>query len=149
MYSYNARQVVAVWGTTVLTESMPESGENLTVSRNTPSTELAAQMGNSVAVMRNDRTGTVTVTVYSHSAANTALSEALNRQERGIRVVAKSLMVKDYNSEEIFSADTAVIAGPPTAGFSGDGAPTRQWTLLCGELNMVFGEGQEVIPETT
>lgn len=147
--SYNAQQVIVTWGSQVLTDGVPETGENITVARTTESGSLVSNLGgDAVLLLRNDRTGTLTITLFSHSEANTYLSEALTRQERTGRAVAKPLMVKDYNGNELFTSDTAVVATMPESGFAGDAVPTRSWTLLLPNLQMTHGGGTEVIPET-
>lgn len=147
MQQYNARQVVCTWGGTVLTDGMPEQGENLTISRNSESATLEAQMANSVVVLRNDRTGTANITVYAHSEAARVLGDAAARQDQTGRAVAKAFMVRDYNGNELHVSDIAVVAKPADAGFAGDSAPTRTFTLLLANLTQRYGGGTEVIPE--
>lgn len=142
--TYNARQVLLTWGSTALTDGAPLTGDFCTVERTAPSAAIVGTLGGgAVAIAGNDRTGTVTVTLYASSVENADLSAALELQESDGRIISYKLLAKDYNGTEEFSSDQAFIAGPPAVAFSADGtsAPTRVWTFLCPGLKMVYGAG--------
>lgn len=140
--SYNARQVVVTWGDLVLTDSAVETGEFCVVERVNPSTQMEDTMTGTVFAARNSRGGTVRVTLSSHGDANQALSDALAEQESSGRIIARKLMVKDYNGTEKAVSDKAVLEGYPSMSNAGDATvQSRTWTFLCSNLEMVLGPG--------
>jgi hypothetical protein len=133
--TYNGKEVNASFGSINLRDGAPEDGEFCTVSRTTATSEMSALVNGAVLVMRNDRTGSITVTLSAASDVNDELSDVMAAQEAAGVLDARAFSLTDNSGRTKHECGKVVLAGYPADGFSGSIA-TRAWTFWAPDLKM-------------
>lgn len=83
--------------------------------------------GDGGRVLKNNRKGTVKITLHQWSPSNDILSANLDLDLLSL-TGAKDLRIQDVNGTSLFHTPGAYVKAKPTVGFSSE-AETREWTL--------------------
>lgn len=141
--TYNGKEVQCTFGTINLRDGAPESGTFVEVGRSTATAEMVALIGGAVLVTRNDRTGTISVTLSASSDRNDELSAIVAAHEDTGVPTAYAFMLKDNSGRTLHECGKCVLAGYPADSFS-ESVPTRVWTFLAPQLKMSPGGSNDL-----
>lgn len=133
---YNPAKVVLTFNGVRVTGFM--DGTFLEAERTEDAFEMSAGAGGDVArVRKNDRSGSVTLTLQQTSPSNDILS-ALALQDEQFGTGVGELLLKDINGTTVAEANNAWIRKVPNAEFS-DSISGREWVFDCAELALFSG----------
>jgi hypothetical protein len=133
---YDPKEVTLTWGDLSLNEGIVD-GSFIVVERAERNSELnMGADGDGTAVIMNDRSGTVTLTLRAGSNTNSKLQAVLETDEAdSANKKFDQLTVKDFTGESEAGCDEAFLDGPPTMEFATEEGE-RVWTFQCHRLDM-------------
>lgn len=100
-------------------------------------TKQGGNQGDYTRVRSRMRGSKFTITLMQTHPVNTILSQALDRDRKGLSQKAP-VALKDLNGETLISAEQGWLEGFPSSEF-GDSDAGREWVLDCGETEVVIG----------
>ena len=139
--TYNPADVIVTFGGQALTGF---GQEVVRVERVSPTfVDEAGADQEVVRVNQNDRRGIVTVTLIQSSPSNLYLTGLqLGDEASGAGILP--LQVKDNGGNDLHSAPTAWIEGPPRVTYN-KGVEQREWVFRTNDLRMFVGGSAQTV----
>lgn len=136
MKNYDPKQVTLTFKGYLITGYA--EGTFIQVARNEDSFETSVGADGKVTrVRKNDKSGTITVTLQAESPSNAVLSGFLLADELSGTGYG-NVQVKDLNKVGLCAAPNAWVQKPADVE-NGDTAGNREWTIACDELEISQG----------
>jgi len=136
MDNYSFDQVIPIFGAVPLL-GFAEGDDAITVSRRVDTfTLLVGADGRGVGVRNADLSGEVVLKLLQTSPSNLFLSGLLQAQEAGF-FKSQPFLLMDVGNQIQLAAAPACILMKPSDQIYGQGTNTREWTLLCEQIEMI------------